>query len=69
MIGSIVFSVIGLAAITALSVSFYVALPKNVLACAERHGRFLGLQGRETLTEGTRVGEPPIGRGEALQVG
>jgi hypothetical protein len=65
MIGSIVFLVIGLAAMTALSVSLYAALPKNMLVCAERHGRFLGLRGHETLPEGTRAGEPPM----ALQVG
>jgi hypothetical protein len=69
MIGFIIFSVIGLAAMTALSVSLYAALPKSVLAAAERHGRFLGLRGRERLVRGTRVGEPPMGRAPATQVG
>jgi hypothetical protein len=69
MIGSILFLVVGLAAMTALSVSLYAALPKTFLVCAERHGRFLGLQRHETLPEGTRADEPPMGRGQALQAG
>jgi len=69
MIGSIVFLAAGLAAMTGLSVSLYAALPTSVLDCAERHGRFLGLQGRERLVHGTRAGEPPMGSAPALQVG
>jgi hypothetical protein len=69
MMGLIVFSIVGVAAVTALSVSLYAALPTSVLEHAERHGRFLGLQEHESLPKGTRAGEPPVGRAEALQVG
>jgi hypothetical protein len=51
--------VAALAATTGLSMSLYAALPKAVLAYAERHGRFQGLANRETLAGGTRAGEPP----------
>ena len=68
MIGSIVVSVVGVAALTGLSVVLYAALPQKVLSAAERHGRFLGLQPRESLAGGTRAGEPPVGRrAEAFQ--
>jgi hypothetical protein len=69
MIGSIVVSVFGVAAMTGLSVVLYTALPNKVLAAAERHGRFLGLQQRENLAGGTRAGEPPVGRAGAFQPG
>ena len=69
MIGSIVFSVIGVAALTGLSVTLYAALPNRMLLAAERHGRFLGLLQRESLAGGTRAGEPPVGHAEALQAG
>ena len=65
-IGSVTFFAAGVAAVTGLSVSLYAALPKAVLAYAERHGRFQGLRVRETLADGTRAGEPPVGRQMAL---
>jgi hypothetical protein len=65
-IGSIGFFAVGMAAVTGLSVSLYAALPKTVLAYAERHGRFQGLRVRETLVNGTRTGEPPAGQQMAL---
>lgn len=68
MIGLIVFSMLSVAAVTALSMSLYAALPTSVLEQAERHGRFLGLHEHETLAKGTRVGEPPMGA-TAVQVG
>jgi hypothetical protein len=69
MIGSVAFLVAGMAAVTGLSVSLYAALPKAVLAYAERHGRFQGLPGRETLVNGTRAGDPPAARPAAVGVG
>jgi hypothetical protein len=62
MIGSITFFVAGVAAVTAFSVSLYAALPKAVLAYAERHGRFQGLPGRDRFRSGTRAGQPPEAR-------
>ena len=62
MIGSVALFVGGMAAVTGLSVSLYAALPKAVLAHAERHGRFQGLAAGERLADGTRASEPPAGR-------
>jgi len=62
MIGSIALFIGGVAAVTAVSVSLYAALPKAVLAYAERHGRFQGLAAGERLADGTRATEPPAGR-------
>ena len=66
MIGWVTFFAAGMAAVTALSVSLYAALPKAVLAHAERHGRFQGLRVKEILAGGTRADEPPLGRQMAL---
>jgi hypothetical protein len=66
MMGSVTFLAAGLAAVTGLSVSLYAALPKSLLACAERHGRFQGLRAQETLAEGTPADAPPVGRQMAL---
>ncbi len=65
-IGLIALSAAGVATLTALSVSFYAALPEAVLAYAERHGRFQGLRVQETLANGTRAGRPPVGQTMAL---
>ena len=65
MIGSVTFFAAGVVAVTGLSVSLYAALPKTLLAYAERHGRFQGLRVQETLARGTRD-EPPLGRQLAL---
>jgi hypothetical protein len=65
-IGSVTFFAAGVAAVTGLSVALYAALPKAMLAYAERHGRFQGLRVQETLADGTRAGEPPVGRQMAL---
>jgi len=65
-IGSVTFLAAGMAAVTGLSVSIYAALPKSVLAYAERHGRFQGLRVQETLADGTGADEPPVGRQMAL---
>jgi hypothetical protein len=69
MIGFIAFFVGGVAAVTCVSVSLYAALPKAVLAYAERHGRFQGLAAGERLANGTRASEPPAGRPGRLTVG
>ena len=66
MMGSLALFGAGMAAVSALSVSLYAALPKAVLTYAERHGRFQGLSDRETLATGTRAGEPPAGRQPTL---
>jgi hypothetical protein len=70
MIGWVGVFVALVAAVTALSVSLYAALPKAVLEYAERHGRFQGLSARERAANGTRASEPPAGRAVGVtQVG
>jgi hypothetical protein len=70
MIGWVGFFGTLVAAVTALSVSLYAALPKAVLEYAERHGRFQGLSAGERAANGTRASEPPAGRAVgAPQVG
>jgi hypothetical protein len=59
MLWMVIFGLAGLATFVGLSVSFVAALPREVLESAERHGRFQGLQGRESLTEGTQASGPP----------
>ena len=66
MIGSVAFFAANAAAVTGLSVSMYASLPRTLLAYAERHGRFQGLRVQETLAQGTRADEPPLGRHMAL---
>jgi hypothetical protein len=59
LIGSIGLFALCVATITGLSATLYLALPKAMLQYAELHGRFRGLANQETLTGGTRAGEPP----------
>lgn len=67
-IGSIALFVGGVTVFSGLSVLLYSALPEAVLSYAERHGRFQGLRVQETLTNGTRAGQPPAGRRAVLQM-
>ncbi len=62
MMDSVTVWLLGTAAVSALSVSLYAALPRKLLAYAERHGRFQGLLPRETISSGTRAGAPPATR-------
>jgi hypothetical protein len=62
MLGWITFFALGVAVVAGLSVSLYAALPKTMLAYAERHGRFQGLSAGGRVAGGTRVTEPPAGR-------
>jgi hypothetical protein len=63
MLDSVLFLTVAMALLAAVSISIYVALPKAVLDCAERHGRFQGLATHETLGQGTPVGNPPEAAG------
>jgi hypothetical protein len=65
-IGSIALFAGGVAFSAGLSVFLYSALPETVLLYAERHGRFQGLRVQETLANGTRAGQPPVGQKAAL---
>jgi hypothetical protein len=62
MIGWVTFFVAGVAAVTGVSVALYAALPRTMLAYAERHGRFQGLSASGRVPNGTRATEPPAGR-------
>jgi hypothetical protein len=66
MLDSVLFLTVVMALLAAVSISIYARLPKAVLDCAERHGRFQGLATHETLAEGTPVGNPPAAAGLPL---
>jgi hypothetical protein len=61
VIGLMVFTLIGMALISAVSVALYAALPRSFLECAELHGRFGGLQRHEALSDGTPKSSMPEG--------
>jgi hypothetical protein len=55
----VIFTVLAMAAVAGLSVALYTALPKSVLACGARHGRFAGLIGARALRDGGQ-GTPAV---------
>jgi hypothetical protein len=61
VIGLMVFTLIGMALISAVSIALYTALPRSFLECAELHGRFRGLQRDEALSDGTPKSSMPEG--------
>ncbi len=54
-------SLVGMAIVAALSAALYAALPRHVLECAERHGRFHGLQQDQAIPNGTPTEALPQG--------
>ena len=59
VIGLMIFTLIGMALIAAVSVALYAALPRSFLECAELHGRFRGLQRDEAVPNGTPTSSMP----------
>jgi hypothetical protein len=59
VIGLIIFTLIAMALIAAVSVALYAALPRSFLECAELHGRFRGLQRDEPVPNGTPTSSMP----------
>jgi hypothetical protein len=60
VIGLMIFTLIGMALIAAVSVALYTALPRSFLECAELHGRFRGLQQRDApVPNGTPTSSMP----------
>jgi len=59
VIGLMIFTLIGMALIAAVSVALYAALPRSFLECAELHGRFRGLQRDESVPNGTPKSSMP----------
>jgi hypothetical protein len=59
--GLMVFTLIGMALVAAVSVALYAALPRSFLEFAELHGRFRGLQRDVPLPNGTPVDSMPEG--------
>jgi hypothetical protein len=59
VIGLMIFTLIGMALIAAVSVALYAALPRSILECAELHGRFRGLQRDEPVPNGTPTSSMP----------
>ena len=59
VIGLMIFTLIGMALIAAVSVALYAPLPRSFLECAELHGRFRGLQRDEPIPSGTPMSSMP----------
>lgn len=59
VIGLIVFTLVGVALIAAVSVALYASLPRYLLESAEQHGRFGGLQRDQPLPNGTPMSSMP----------
>ncbi|HEY6923023.1 MAG TPA: hypothetical protein VI653_06115 [Steroidobacteraceae bacterium] len=57
----LLFSLVGVGVIAALSAALYSALPRYFLECAELHGRFRGLQREEAIPNGTPTEVAPDG--------
>jgi hypothetical protein len=53
VIGLMIFTLIGMGLITALSVALYASLPRSFMECSEVHGRFCGLRRDQLLSNGT----------------
>lgn len=49
----LMFSLVGMGVIAALSAAVYASLPRYFLECAELHGRFRGLRQDEAIPNGT----------------
>jgi hypothetical protein len=60
-IGPLMLSLVGMAAVTALSATLYAALPRSFLEYAELHGRFQGLRQEPLASKGTPTEALPQG--------
>lgn len=60
VVALLMFSLVGMGVIAALSAALYAALPCYFLECAELHGRFHGLR-NEAVLNGTPTEAPPDG--------
>jgi hypothetical protein len=69
VLGLITVSIAGLLLVSTASVSLFAALPQVMLAYAERHGRFQGLNRAAQTVSGTRARLPPFGARLVLQLG
>ena len=54
-------AMIGMGVVAALSAALYAALPRSLLECAERHGRFHGLRQDPAIPTGTPAETLPHG--------
>ena len=59
VIGLMIFTLIGMALIAAVSVALYASLPRSFLESAEQHGRFGGLLRDAPLPNGTPTSSMP----------
>jgi len=59
LIGLIIFTLIGMALVAAVSVALYASLPRSFLESAEQHGRFGGLLRDAPLPNGTPTSSMP----------
>ena len=61
VVALLMFSLVGMGVVAALSAAIYAALPRYFLECAELHGRFHGLRRNEAISNGTPTEALPDG--------
>lgn len=61
VIGLMIFTLMGMGLIAAVSVALYASLPRSLMECAEVHGRYRGLRRDEPLSNGTPASSIPEG--------
>ena len=61
LLALLMFSLVGMGIVAALSAALYAALPRHFLECAELHGRFHGLRQDEAISKGTPTEALPDG--------
>ncbi len=61
VVALLLFALVGIGVIAALSAALYAALPHYFLECAELHGRFHGLSRNEAISNGTPTEALPDG--------
>jgi len=61
VVALLLFSLVGMGVIAALSAALYAALPCHYLDCAELHGRFHGLSQNDAISNGTPTEALPDG--------
>lgn len=61
VVALLLFSLVGMGILAALSAALYAALPHYFLDCAELHGRFHGLSQNEAISNGTPTEPLPDG--------
>jgi hypothetical protein len=68
VMAALMFSLVGMGVVAALSAALYASLPRYFLECAERHGRFCGLRQAGTPPNGTPAAPEALPEGALSRV-